>query len=108
MDSFIGFSAIKTHLANANPRLAELLDRKTMARPTGKGDWEQVILHGFAGAVLPGGKKNTRRSTQPAFYGDGALRFQAIVDVDFLKAGGRDVTELLDATLAYLVEKQPG
>ncbi|MET4145475.1 hypothetical protein [Arthrobacter sp. UYCo732] len=107
MDSFIEFAAISTHLANANPRLAGLLDRKTMARPSGKGDWEQVILHGFAGAVLPGGKRNTRRSTQPAFYGDGALRFQAIVDIDFMKAGGRDVTELLEATLAYLVEKQP-
>jgi hypothetical protein len=107
MDSYIGFSAIKTHLENANPRLAGLLDRKTMARPTGKGDWEKVVLHGFAGAPLPDGKKNTRRSTQPSFYGDGALRFQAIVDIDFANAGGQDVTELLDATLAYLAAKQP-
>lgn len=107
MDSYIGFSAIKTHLENANPRLAGLLDRKTVARPSGKGDWEQVILHGFAGAPLPGGKKNTRRSTQPGFYGDGTLRFQAIVDIDFANAGGQDVTELLDATLAYLAAKQP-
>lgn len=107
MDSYIGFGALRTHLGNANPRLAGLLDRKNMARPTGKGDWEQVILHGFAGAPLSGDKKNTRRSTQPAFYGDGALRFQAIVDIDFASAGGQDVTELLDATLAYLVAKQP-
>ena len=107
MDSHITFPALKNHLQDVDPRLAGLLERKKSSRPAAKGDWEQVVRHGFAGAALPDGKKNNRHRTRPAFYGDGALRFQAIVDVDFGSASGRDLADLLDATLTYLDERQP-
>lgn len=107
MDSHITFPALKNHLEVVDARLAGLLERKKSSRPAAKGDWEQVVRHGFAGAALPDGKKNNRHRTRPAFYGDGALRFQAIVDVDFVSAGGRDLADLLDATLTFLEERQP-
>jgi len=107
MDSVITFRALKKHLEDVDPRLAGLLDRKKSSRPAAKGDWEQVVRHGFAGAALPEGKKNNRHRTRPAFYGDGALRFQAMVDVDFGRASGRDLADLLDATLTFLDERQP-
>jgi hypothetical protein len=107
MDSHIDFMALKCHLEVVNPRLAGLLGRKSKARPVAKGDWERVVRHGFTGTVLPSGKKNSRRVTHPGFYGDGALRFQAIVGIDFATAYGQDIADLLDATLTYLVEGQP-
>jgi hypothetical protein len=107
MDSHIDFVALRTHLEDVNPRLAGLLERVKSSRPPAKGDWEQVVRHGFAGATLPDGKRNNRHRTRPAFYGDGALRFQAIVDIDFGSASGHDISNLLDASLTYLAERQP-
>ena len=108
MDGLIDFVALKRHLEISDPRLSKLLDRKGSSRPEAKGDWEQVIRHGFAGAPLANGKANNRVQTRPAFYGDGAMRFQAISAIDFANARGQDVTDLLDATLKYLVDGQPG
>jgi hypothetical protein len=107
MDDHISFPALKEHLEDANPRLAGLLKRKRTSRPTPKGDWDQVIRYGFAGAILPDGRKNNRQRTRPAFYGDGALRFQAIADIDFGHASGRDLEDLLDTTLTFLTDRQP-
>lgn len=108
MEHHIDYLGLKSHLEVANPRLAELLDRKNISRPVAKGDWETVIRHGFAGAPLAYGKKNNRQRTRPAFYGDGTLRFQAIADIDFGGARGHDITDLIDATLTYLADRQPG
>ena len=107
MDSHISFLALKEHLEDVDPRLAGLLERRKSSRLTAKGDWEQVVRHGFAGAALQDGKENNRRRTRPAFYGDGALRFQAMIHVDFGSACGQDIADLLDATLTYLAERQP-
>lgn len=107
MDNQINLEALRNHLNASNPHIAGLLDRKKDARPAAKGDWEQIIRHGFAGAHLSNGRKNTRQVTRPEFWGDGALRFQAIADVDFGTARGQDIVELLDTTLGYLAGNEP-
>jgi hypothetical protein len=66
-----------------------------------------VIVHGFEGAPLPTGKKNNRQRSSPDFFGDGALRFQAIVEIDFEQASAREATDLIDCTLSYLALRQP-
>jgi hypothetical protein len=81
--------------------------RNERGRPSAKGDWERVVIHGFRGAPLPGGKANNRRRTSPDFFGDGALRFQASVEIDFDRASACDVTDLIDCVLSYLVVYQP-
>lgn len=107
MDAAIDYDGLKGHLAEEQPELVQLLRREKRCRPAAKGDWEQVILHGFAGTRLPDGSKNNRTKTRPDFYGDGALRHEAIVDIDFGQASGLDLTDLIDATLRYLREQQP-
>lgn len=107
MDVEIQYASLRDHLIDAWPGLAELLRRDKPSRPKAKGEWEQVITHGFKGAPLAGGKKNTRRQTSPDFFGDGTLRFQAIADIDFEQASAIDVTGLIDATLEYLSSRQP-
>lgn len=99
MDDRIDSEALKSHLEASNPELARLLNRKNSSRPDAKGDWEQVMRHGFAGAPLPDGKRNDRRQRHPAYFGDGTLRFRAIADIDFVSAGAQDIADLLDATL---------
>ncbi|WP_156479224.1 hypothetical protein [Kocuria palustris] len=91
-------------LEKEQPELARLLRREKRCRPAAKGDWEQVILHGFAGTQLP---DDNRTKTRPDFYGDGALRHEAIVDIDFRQASGLNLTDLIDATLRYLRDQQP-
>lgn len=107
MESDIQFSALKEHLTGVTPSLAALLRRDTPSRPPAKGDWEKVIVHGFKGTVAPNGKKNTRRQTTPDFFGDGALRFQAIAEIDFNQAAALDLVDLIDSTLSYLSARQP-
>ncbi|WP_307427883.1 hypothetical protein [Pseudarthrobacter defluvii] len=107
MDSDIEFASLHAHLQTVRPDLAELLSRDKRSRPEVKGDWEKVIVHGMRGAPLDGRKSNTRRTVTPGFFGDGALRFQAIVDIDFDQASAGDLTELIDATLAYLTAREP-
>lgn len=107
MDGVIDSAPLESFFAAERPELAGLLRRERPSRPRAKGDWEQIILHGFNGAPLVDGKKNNRTRTKPDFYGDGALRFQAIVDVDFELASAIDSIELIDTTLGYLVSHQP-
>ncbi|TCI98822.1 hypothetical protein [Aeromicrobium sp. IC_218] len=107
MDDVIDFSPLRQHLSAVEPRIAGLLAREGRSRPTAKGQWDRVIKFGFAGAPLDGNKKNNRQRTSPAFFGDGALRYQAIAEIDFSRAGAGDVARLLDATLSYLSESQP-
>ena len=107
MDADIDFTSLKAALEASDPELASLLRRDKASRPKAKGDWESVIVHGFAGAPLDGGAKNNRRRTAPGFYGDGALRFQAIAEIDFDQASAQDLTDLIDATLTYLSARQP-
>lgn len=107
MEASIDFASLKAALETSHPQLASLLRRDRPSRPKPKGDWESVIAHGFAGAPLPGGAKNNRRRTTPGFYGDGALRFQAIAEIDFDRASARDLTDLIDVTLTYLSSRQP-
>lgn len=107
MDADIDFASLRAALESSDPEVASLLRRDKPCRPRAKGDWESVIVHGFSGAPLEGGVKNNRRRTTPGFYGDGALRFQAIAEIDFGQASARDLADLLDATLTYLVSRQP-
>lgn len=107
MDTDIDFTSLHAHLKAVRPDLAELLSRDKRSRPGAKGDWEQVIVHGMKAAPLEGRKTNNRRTVTPGFFGDGALRFQAIVDIDFERASARDLTELIDATLTYLSDREP-
>ncbi|MEV8454004.1 hypothetical protein AB0467_17150 [Streptomyces sp. NPDC052095] len=107
MDADIEYTSLKSHLVTKRPELAELLRRDRPSRPHAKGDWEEVIANGFKGAPLSNGKTNNRTRTTPDFYGDGALRFQAIADVDFEQASATEATELIDATLDYLASRQP-
>lgn len=107
MDVDIEFASLRDHFASERPDLAELLRRDKPSRPRARGEWEQVIVHGFEGAPLTGGKKNNRQRTSPDFFGDGARRFQAIAEIDFDRASARDVTDLVDCTLEYLASRQP-
>lgn len=107
MDIDIEFASLRNHLATERPDLAALLKRDKPSRPPAKGDWEAVIVHGFEGAPLTDSTKNNRRRTTPNFFGDGTLRFQAIAEIDFEQASARDVTDLIDCTLEYLVSRQP-
>lgn len=104
MESFLDFSPLADHLQKIQPNVGGLLiDRKHRTWPKAKGDWEQVIEHGLH---LPEGKKRRNQIT-PAFYGDGALRFQASVHIDLSIARAPDITDLLAATLDYLSAHQP-
>lgn len=100
MHTDIDYPSFKSHITKERPDLAELLRREKPSRPEPKGDWEHVIVHGFEG-------KNNRRRTSPDFYGDGALRFQAMVGIDFERASAPDLTDLIDLTLKYLSSRQP-
>jgi hypothetical protein len=107
MNAEIEFATLKDHLSNAQSDLAALLQRDKPSRPKPKGDWERVVAHGFKGAPLADGRKNNRRLTSPDFFGDGALRFQAIVGINFDRASARDLTNLIDRTLEYLSSREP-
>lgn len=107
MDADIDYAGLRAPVAEERPDLAEFLRRDKSSRPKAKGDWERVIAHGFEGSPLEDGRRNNRRRTTPAFYGDGALRFQAIAEIDFDRASARDVTDLVDFTLTYLSSRQP-
>lgn len=100
MSEWLDYASLRDHLAAEHPELASLLRRKGPSRPPSRGEWEPVIVHGFAG-------KNNRNQTRPEFYGDGTLRFQAIAEVDFGEASAADLTDLLDCTLRYLASQQP-
>lgn len=101
MDSVIRFSTLREHLTEVAPNLATLLRRDRDSRPPAKGDWEQVIVHGLKGTSL------SRRQTTPDFYGDGALRFQAIAEINFDQSTALDLVALIDKTLSYLSSHQP-
>jgi len=107
MNADIECASLKGHLSKERTNLAALIRRDNPSRPKPRGDWERVMAHGFKGAPLTGGKKNNRRLTSPNFFGDGALRFQAMADVDFERASARDLTNLIDCTLEYLSSRQP-
>jgi hypothetical protein len=107
MSADIEFASLKSHLSKERADLAALIRRDNPSRPRPKGDWESVIAHGFRGAPLADGRRNNRRLTSPDFFGDGALRFQAIADIDFERASARDLTDLIDCTLEYLSSRQP-
>lgn len=107
MDTEIDYPSLHNEITEKRPDLAEFLRRKKRSRPKAKGDWERVIVHGFKESPLPDGNKNNRQRTSPDFYGDGALRFQAIAEVDFERASARDLTDLIDFTLTYLSSRQP-
>lgn len=96
----IDYPSLKAHITKERPDLGEFLKREKPCRPEAKGDWEHVIVHGFKG-------EENRKNTTPDFYGDGALRFQAIVDIDFERASAPDLTDLIDLTLKYLSSRQP-
>lgn len=107
MDADIEFASLHTHLKTERPDLAELLRRDKRSRPGAKGDWEQVIIHGMKAAPLQGRNTNNRKTITPAFFGDGTLRFQAIVDIDFERASACDLIDLIGATLTFLSSREP-
>ncbi|WP_460744683.1 hypothetical protein [Mariniluteicoccus endophyticus] len=108
MDADIDYASLKAAITTSRPDLASLLRRDRPSRPKTKGDWEPVITHGFANAPLQDGRKNNRQRTSPGFYGDGALRFQAIAETDFNVATASDLVDLIEVTLTYLTSRQPG
>ncbi|YAL83355.1 hypothetical protein ACMYYO_00710 [Dermacoccaceae bacterium W4C1] len=106
MDDAITFESLRAGIGE-DLRWRNLLTRKGSSRPKAKGDWERVIQHGLKGAPLDGGVRNTRSRTNPGFFGDGALRFQAIAEVDFAEASAPDLVDLIAGTLGYLSAHQP-
>lgn len=107
MDLTIRFPSLQEHLTKKAPGVEPLLYRKGRDRPAASGDWEQVMTHGLAGASSRAGKKLTRRNCSPGFFGDKALRFQAIANIDFSEASAHDLIDLIDSTLSYLREREP-
>lgn len=107
MDEDIKYVSFNNYLLDTAPDLANILSRDKPSRPPHKGDWEQVVAHGFTGALLENGSKNNRRRTTPGFFGDGALRFQAIIDIDFQRATADDLETLIETALRYLTSREP-
>lgn len=107
MDAVIEYASLRDQLSRERPDLAELLWGDKPSRPIAKGDWDRVLVHGFQDAKLPDGKRDNRKSTSPDFYGDGALRHEASVEIGFDRASARDVTDLIDCVLNYLAVHQP-
>lgn len=107
MEDDIDFGSLHAKLQIENSRLADLIYRTKPSRPKPKGDWELVLTHGFAGSALEGGRRNSRRQTNPGFYGDGALRFQAIASIDFSNASAGDLVELICMSLKHLRDSEP-
>lgn len=106
MNDAITFESLRAG-TGADLRWRKLLARKGSSRPKAKGDWERVIQHGVTGSPLDGGVRNTRSRTKTGFFGDGALRFQAIAEVDFTEASAPDLVDLIAGTLGYLSAHQP-
>lgn len=107
MEQELEAEALQMYLESVNPALAKAIRPARRSRPEAKGDWEQVIERGFANLPKIGNRKPNRRQVRPAFYGDGSLRFQAMVPLDFTQLSALEIVELLDASLAYLLERQP-
>jgi hypothetical protein len=107
MDTAIDYEGLKAYLTEEEPELAKLVSGKGRGRPAAKGDFEQVIVHGYQGAPLTGGAKNNRTKTHPDFLGDGACRHEASASIDFGQASAVHLIELIDATLCYLSSRQP-
>lgn len=106
MDSYIDHDSLQAQLTSERPDLSEALHRNRRSRPKPRGDWERVIVHGFAGAPLEDGRRNNRLRTRPAFYGDGTLRFQAISNIDFSRVSAFDLVDLIDLTLKHLTTSE--
>lgn len=104
MDTDINYASLNDHMVEERPDLAGFLRRENRSRPEAKGDWDRVIVHGFQPSP---GHPDSRQQTSPDFYGDGALRFEAMADVDFDRASALDLTDLIDFTLTYLSSRQP-
>lgn len=102
MEDSIHHSAVHAALVETRPDLAGALRREKSSRPAARGNWEQVIQHGFKQATL-----NRDGPIRPAFYRDGALRFQAISDIDFSAVSAVDLVDLIDLTLEHLAANEP-
>lgn len=107
MEHNIDHKALHARLTQDRSDLGEALSRGKSSRPAARGDWEAVIVHGLKGSPVKDGGRNTRRRTTPAFYGDGALRFQAISDIDFSRVSAQDLVDLIDLTLNHLSSSEP-
>ncbi|WP_148060543.1 hypothetical protein [Luteococcus japonicus] len=96
-------AALEAHLKSSGfPDPAQALGRHVPAKA--RGDWDAVIERGFRTKDNPGGVEGNRRSTRPPFAGDGTLRFEAVIALNLDRINAVDLTNLLDATLKYLVE----
>ncbi|QNE37525.1 hypothetical protein F1C12_03790 [Leifsonia shinshuensis] len=107
MDTAIDYEGLNAYLTEEEPELVKLVSGKGRGRPDATGDFERVIVHGFAGAPLTDGSTNNRTKTHPDFLGDGACRHEASATIDFGQASALDLIELIDATLRYLSSQQP-
>lgn len=107
MEEELEAAALQEYLCSVRPSLSKAIQPTRRSRPDAKGDWEQIIQHGFANLPKVKNRKPNRRQIRPAFYGDGALRFQAMGTLDFTQLNALKIVELIDASLAYLVERQP-
>ena len=107
MDAAIDYEGLNAYLTEEEPELVKLVSGKGRGRPDATGDFERVIVHGFAGAPLADGSTNNRTKTHPDFLGDGACRHEASATIDFGQASALDLIELIDATLRYLSSQQP-
>jgi hypothetical protein len=89
MDAVICFTALNEHLQRQVSTIAALVSAKgEHCRPQPRGDWDKIVEAGF-----PEG--GNRRTDQPDFWGDGSLCYKAMAEIDFTKASGVDLIELL-------------
>jgi hypothetical protein len=95
IDESIRVDAFLEHLRKVDPRSSALLSSsRASGRPAAKGDWAEIVKHGF-------GRGDAKRFN-PGFYRDGDLRFEAQAKVDTSQATGPDVVALLGHALRYL------
>lgn len=107
MDSVLYPEALQAYLQSVDPHTADLVQLTQRPRPKARGNWQDIIQYGFQNVPRTSSRKPTRLQIRPEFYGDGALSFQTMTDLDFTRINASDIIELLAATLTYLVKHQP-
>lgn len=95
MDESIRADRFVKHLESAAPTLADLvIVKKSSGRPRAKGDWTEIVEHGF--------QRGDASHFNPGFYRDGDTRLQATARIDTSRATGAEVVALLGHALRYL------
>lgn len=108
MDESIRIDSLREQLAETSPELDRLLVTTGAGRTRVNDEvWMPVVECGFMSPDNPGGVKGDRKSIKPGFSGDRTMRFEAVGRLDFSRANGVDLIDLLDEGLKYLVSRLP-